>query len=102
MTNYDNRPDATYETEIAKAVVSLVIDQTSEDGLYGVVDMERAIDGMVKGIAFLCANCGHTRTQRDRREIVERVRKQLIRELALADAALDEMGWARATPIMVN
>jgi len=91
-----------YEVNIAKAVVDAVIDQSSLDGVCGVINVGRAIDGILEGLALMCSNCGQTRTPKDRKEIADYARKHLLKELAVTEAVMGSMNWPMARAIMAH
>ncbi|MCW6530685.1 hypothetical protein NED98_10540 [Sphingomonas sp. MMSM20] len=102
MYKFNDKLGETYEADIAWAVVAAVIDQTSLDGVAGVVNVGRAIDGILQGLAMMCTNCGQTKTPAARKEIADYARKRLLRELAATEMVTGQSGWAPATPIMAN
>ncbi len=102
MTKFTDGLGADYEVNIAKAVVDAVIDQSSLDSVAGVINVGRAIDGILQGLALMCSNCGQTRTPKARKEIADYARKHLLKELAVTEAVIGKMAWPMARPIMMN
>lgn len=102
MTKFNDGLGEDYEVNIAKAVVDAVIDQASLDGVAGMINVGRAIDGMLQGLALMCSNCGQIKTPSARKEIADYARKHLLKELAVTEVVIGAMNWPMARPITAN
>lgn len=93
---------ADYEEQIARAVYSAVIDISSVDGEGGVVNVGRAMDGILLGLSLVAANTEQAKDQRQRRAIADYARKRVLKTLLVANDVMRDGKWPMAKPIQVG